>query len=133
MNRTKSCHFLKKSKYIETENDRILENISRAVALGAELIIRIPLVPGINNSEENIRATAKYIHKELHNKIVQVQLIPYRRMGVEKYDALQRPYPLDGSVETTEWEEREDDILNLVELMKEYGVPAVAGSNMSIA
>jgi pyruvate formate lyase activating enzyme len=114
-------------EYIGSKNDLILENISRTVALGAELILRIPLVPGVNNSEENIRATAEYIQKELRNKVVQVQLLPYRRLGIEKYDALQQPYPLDSSIATTEWEERDKDIQNLVEVMKEYGVPAVAG------
>lgn len=114
-------------KFTGVGNELILKNIIRTVELDRPLVIRIPVVPGHNNSEENIRASAEFIAKELGNRVQQVQLLPYRQLGTEKYMSLGLDYPMADVkyVERTEWEE---NIRRLVEIMKEYGVAAVAGT-----
>ncbi len=109
-------------------NERILQNIKRTVELGKKLVIRTPVVPGYNADEENIRATGAFIRDALGGKIVQYQLLPYRRLGIEKYDSLNLPYPMRNyePPERADWEE---NLLKLADMLKvEYGLPAAAGS-----
>ena len=109
-------------------NERILENILRTAALGKPLVIRTPVVPGYNGDEENIRRTGAFLRDRLGGRIVQYQLLPYRRMGTEKYMSIRRPYPMEAyhAPGRGEWEPA---LRRYAELLREeYGLPAVAGS-----
>ncbi len=64
--------------YTGVGNSRILANLVKTVDMGIPVVIRIPVIPGHNNGEENIRATAGFIQQELKNRVLQVQLLPYR-------------------------------------------------------
>ena len=109
-------------------NELILKNIRRTVEMGKKLVIRTPVVHGYNNDEENIRKTGEFIKNELSGKIVAYQLLPYRRMGTEKYESLRTPYPFE-DYKAPDREVWEKDLLKLAEILKtEYGLPAVAGS-----
>jgi pyruvate formate lyase activating enzyme len=117
----------KHREYTGVGNELILSNIKRTVELKKSVVIRIPVIPDHNNSEENIRATAEFIKNELGNNIIQLQLLPYRKMGTEKYASLCIPYPMDNFIppERSVWEE---NLLHLTGILKEYGIPVVAGS-----
>ena len=113
-------------------NRQILANIRRAAELGTKLVIRTPVVHGYNSGEENIRRTGAFLRDELMGDIVAWQLLPYRRMGTEKYDSLRRPYPFEDYT-APEREVWEAELLHLAELMRtEYGLPAVAGSGAKL-
>lgn len=118
---------VKHREYTGIGNELILNNIAKTVESGKPLIIRIPVVPDHNNGEENINATAKFIINEMDNRVMQVQLLPYRQLGVEKYKSLGRDYPMDYLIppERNVWEK---DIKQLAELMKSYGINTVAGT-----
>ena len=108
-------------------NTRILGNIMKTADMGLPLVIRVPVVPEHNNSEVNLRATAQFIATHLGNQVKQVQLLPYRELGLDKYEALGMAYPMTDFTppEQSVWEA---DIHHLVEVVQEYGVPAVAGT-----
>ena len=55
----------------------------------------LPLIPGINDSLENIQATAAFL-KDLGKKAERIELMPYHRLGESKYIALNKPYRLHG-------------------------------------
>jgi pyruvate formate lyase activating enzyme len=76
-------------------NRVILENIRRA-ARENHLILRIPVIPGFNDSAENISASAKFV-KELGNNVVRLELLPYHPFGIHKYGELERLYPLESA------------------------------------
>ena len=109
-------------------NERILRNIRRTVELGKKLVIRTPVVMGYNADEANIRATGEFIRDELGGKIVSYQLLPYRKMGTEKYDSLGQAYPMGGYAppERETWETELKRLSGM--LVSEYGLPASAGS-----
>lgn len=109
-------------------NELILSNIKKTVDLKKQVVIRVPVIPGHNNSIDNIRATGKFVRDALKNNILQLQLLPYRKMGTEKYDSLRMPYPMCDFTppERPLWEK---NLLELTEILKEYGIPAVAGSS----
>lgn len=79
-------------KYTGQYNDAILENLRWLSANGANIILRIPLIPSVNDSEENLRRTAAFA-REL-GTVGEIDLLPYHRLGVNKYAQLGRPYPL---------------------------------------
>ena len=73
------------------DNRLILENVKRIVDLGKEMIIRVPLLPGENDSKENINALGNFV-SELSLK--RVDLLPYHKLGVKKYERLGMEYKL---------------------------------------
>ncbi|MDR1589398.1 MAG: glycyl-radical enzyme activating protein [Oscillospiraceae bacterium] len=122
----------KHREYTGAGNERILENLRRTVQLGMKLVIRTPVVFGFNGDDENIRRTAEFIRDELGGRIIQYQLLPYRKMGTEKYDSLGIPYPMGdySPPERADWEAR---LLRLQDMLSdEYGLPAVAGSSKKL-
>ncbi len=124
--------FAEHKKITGAGNEQILKNIRRTVELGKPLVISTPIVPGYNNSIDNIRATGAFIRDELGGKILQYQLLPYRKMGTEKYATLNQPYPM-GDYEIPDRAIWEKDLLMLTELLQtEFGIPAVAGSTQKL-
>lgn len=76
-------------------NEQILLNIAIAAAMGKKLRIRVPLIPGCNDSVENIEATAKFV-SSLGSAVESLDILPYHRLGEPKWEQLERTYPLHG-------------------------------------
>lgn len=97
----------KHKQYTGVSNQRILENISRAgkEKNGYRLIIRTPLIPGVNDSEEELSAIGQFV--AALPGVCHLQLLPYHRLGTDTYRKLGIPYPLEGlsapSEEHMEW------------------------------
>lgn len=73
-------------QYVGVSNKLTLENVKNLNQLSAEVVIRIPVIGGVNNEESNIRATAKYVHENLPK--ARMELLPYHKFGTMKYEAL---------------------------------------------
>ena len=87
----------KHKEYTGRSNELMLENARKIAASGkTELSIRIPVIPGFNDTPEEIRAIAAYT-RELQN-VRRLHLLPYHRLGQDKYAGLGREY-LMGDVE----------------------------------
>jgi pyruvate formate lyase activating enzyme len=82
-----SAHF----KWTGKSNVKVLRNIKLAAASGVPVIARIPVIPGINDSKENMEATARFC---TGTGINEVNLLPYHRFGESKYAMLDRRYHL---------------------------------------
>ena len=65
------------------ENTLILENASRMATLGVPVVIRVPLIRGVNDSPENLRDTARFIRGNL--PFCPVEVLPYHDFGIGKY------------------------------------------------
>ncbi len=74
-------------------NEKILDNARRIAAGGGKLQIRVPTIPKLNADMENMRRTAEFC-KELGDAVTLVQILPYHRMGIPKYERLDRKYPV---------------------------------------
>ena len=109
-------------------NSLILKNIKKVVDENVPLIVRIPIIPGFNDTETFIDAASAFILNELGNKIQMVQLLRFRPMGEEKGDSLNMPYRMKGiNPDRTEFEEF---IKGLLKRMTDRGIPAMAGSTV---
>lgn len=71
-------------KWTSAPNEKILHNLTVLAETGAEIIIRIPLMGGINDTEENIEQTALFI-AGLAGKRKEVNLLPYHKIAQNKY------------------------------------------------
>ncbi|MCQ2452062.1 MAG: glycyl-radical enzyme activating protein [Oscillospiraceae bacterium] len=80
-------------RYTGQSNSLILDNARWLAGTGAAILFRQPLIPGVNNGEDNIRATAAFI-RSLGRDDLALQLMPYHRMGTAKYAALDLPYEM---------------------------------------
>lgn len=73
-------------------NEMILNNLKSISEHGIPITIRTPVVPGCNDSTENIAGIASLI-KDIPN-IKEYELLPYHNLGSGKYASLGRPYAL---------------------------------------
>ena len=64
-------------------NAVILENARKAAALGRETTFRIPLIPGCNDDEENVKSTARFV-ADLGDH-VKLEILSYHRLGEDKF------------------------------------------------
>ena len=78
----------KHKQFTGVENGQILENISFLTKSGRPVIIRIPVVPGFNDTVEEITAVVEFV-KSLE-AIQQIDLLPYNSAGVSKARRLGR-------------------------------------------
>ncbi|GAH31170.1 unnamed protein product, partial [marine sediment metagenome] len=103
-------------------NKLILENIENMATRYADipLIIRIPVIPGYNDSVENIMSTAKFV-RSLEG-VERIELLPYHRFGVSKYRVLLRDYPML-NLEVPD----EDHLRDLTELIRSYDIQVQIG------
>jgi pyruvate formate lyase activating enzyme len=111
-------------------NELILDNIAKTAAKGRRIVIRTPVVMGINADDENILAIARFIKEKVGAALVQYQLLPYRKMGVEKYDSLGMDYPLGNDYKPPERIDWEKNLLRLRDLVEEKtGIAVAAGTS----
>ena len=81
-------------------NKPILENLSRRNDLGKDIIIRLPLIPGWTDSDENITAEAELLSG--CPAIIRVDIIPYHDYGKIKFYQRGRAYPMEGTERLTD-------------------------------
>jgi pyruvate formate lyase activating enzyme len=73
-------------------NRTILENLRALCEHGHPIILRVPVIPGINDGVDEIRAIGA-LAADLPS-VRRVELLPYHRIGVEKYGRIARAYSL---------------------------------------
>ncbi len=95
-------HYLMDIKHIDSvkhqqftgrENTLILENAKILAKEAKHLIIRVPVIPTFNDTKEEIAAIAKYTASILPGG--EIHLLPYHRLGQDKYQSLGRTYELE--------------------------------------
>ncbi len=79
----------KHKQYTGVTNERILANIEAASKINDNIIVRVPVITGVNDSDENMSALAKFLLAK--TSITRVELLPYHKLGLEKMTALGMP------------------------------------------
>ena len=107
--------------YTGVPNDVILDNICHVYHdLQVPVIIRVPTIPGYNESEENIAATAAFVRDRLGTD-VPVHLLPYHRMGEAKNESLGHEMNLSIAIPS------DDHMNHLKQIVESYGLQAQIG------
>ena len=71
-------------------NGPILRNLARLEELGTPFVARIPMVPGVTDTPENLAAITAVLKG--HKSLVRVDLLPYSRLAGAKYAPLGRQF-----------------------------------------
>lgn len=80
-------------KWTGVGNRRIHANIAAAIYRGKDVLVRIPVIPGVNDSLDDAQAFCELFHRL---GVTRVQLLPFHQYGESKYQALGMEYVFDG-------------------------------------
>ena len=78
----------KHRQYTGVGNELILENLERLLTTGKSVWVRIPIIPTVNDTVEEIQRIKAYISS--CGKPEKIELLPYHAMGEHKYAAINR-------------------------------------------
>lgn len=106
-------------KLTGVSNELILSNLKKLNDLGQDIIIRIPVIPGLNDSEENLNAMAAFLSKL--PSVERIDLIGYHNYSQKKYLQLGRAYLLDMPAATEEY------MQDVKKLFEQYSLNAQIG------
>jgi len=76
-------------RYTGVSNANILANLTRLANSGLEFVVRIPLIPGVSDTADNLQKTCEILKA---NGVDRVELLPYNQMAGGKYKMLNRAY-----------------------------------------
>jgi pyruvate formate lyase activating enzyme len=107
-------------KYTGVSNVLILENIKRLSSWGANVIVRMPVIPGVNADEENMRLLAQFLSAK--TSVTNVHLLPFHSIGKDKYLRIRKEYEFAGSEPT-----QKGRIESLASILEHAGIHAVIG------
>jgi pyruvate formate lyase activating enzyme len=74
-------------KWTGLGNELILSNLRRLTETGARIRVRMPLIPDVNSSEDNLRQTGEFL-AQLNGAVQSFDLLPYHKLARAKYEAL---------------------------------------------
>lgn len=87
----KHTNTAKHKKFTGKANDLMLENARKIADSGmTKLVIRVPVIPGFNDRVDEIESIARFAN-ELKG-VNKIHLLPYHRLGQDKYQGLKREY-----------------------------------------
>ena len=87
-------------KFTGASNQIILENARYIASTGKEMIIRVPIIPGFNDKEDEIRKISEFVLSLVSVK--EINLLPYHELGKSKYGMLDKEYSLGEDAELSE-------------------------------
>ena len=76
----------KHRRYTGVGNERILENLGKLLDSGKRVWVRIPVVPSVNDTVEEMEGIKSFL--SLHGAPEKIELLPYHAMGEHKYAAV---------------------------------------------
>ena len=94
-------------------NELVLSNLGYLVNREKDVLVRIPLIPNVNTSEENLRDTGIYL-KSIG--ATNVQLLPYHAYGASKYETIGKTYEFQSHTPS------EAEMQHARETLESYGI-----------
>ncbi len=111
---------VKHEQFTGKRNERILENAMKVAKSGTHIIIRVPVIPTFNNTPDEIDKIARFA--ATLPGVEEIHLLPYHRLGQDKYTGLGRDYALDGIEPMSQ-----DYMRSLLEVAKRSGLKCQIG------
>ena len=108
----------KHKQYTSVSNQLILDNLRKLSTTRAHIIVRIPLIPGVNDDQENIKLSASFLAGLPY--LDGVELMPYHEIGMAKYQALGMEYKLKNTRSSTS-----QHIIEMEKILCYYHLPVL--------
>jgi pyruvate formate lyase activating enzyme len=105
---------------VGASNRLILANLQALAEAGARVLVRVPLIPGLNDDEANLVALGRYVAGLPGVKYI--KLLPYHQIGLEKYRLLGRSCLLPPTKPPSR-----ERVLELVERLSRFGLSVSGG------
>ncbi len=100
----------KHREYTGVSNDIVLTNLQNLSRLGHNIIIRIPLIPGVNDDNENIHGIGSFAASLPY--INCIEILPYHGLGIHKYQRFLKQFTLSDIQPPSR--ERISEIINML-------------------
>ncbi|GAB6085132.1 choline TMA-lyase-activating enzyme [Alkaliphilus crotonatoxidans] len=106
-------------QFTGVRNEQILENLQELLRLRYNVKIRMPLLKGVNDAREDIERAMEFLmpYKDYKN-FKGIDLLPYHKMGVNKYKQLGIEYPMEGDPSLTS-----EELDRIEGWIKKYDLP----------
>jgi pyruvate formate lyase activating enzyme len=101
-------------------NDLILKNLQRLSEQGHNIILRLPIIPGANDDDTNIRRTGEFAATLLGPN--QVDILPYHRTAADKYSRLNRTYEFSEIRPPSN-----EDVARIAQILRGFGLQVRIG------
>ncbi|RLE09390.1 glycyl-radical enzyme activating protein [Candidatus Aerophobetes bacterium] len=100
-------------------NRLILDNLKRLHDTGKDIIVRVPLIPGYNDSPHDIQSTIDYLKRV---GIKKINFLPYNKAAGSKYLYIGKSYPLERLEPHSQ-----EDLEKIVKKAQSYGLNVSVG------
>ncbi len=71
-------------------NQQIKKNLERILSSPVDVLVRMPLIPGLNDNPSTLQAVGRFLEKAKPG--VRFEILGYHKLGISKYERLGRPY-----------------------------------------
>ncbi|AOR23642.1 glycyl-radical enzyme activating protein [Clostridium taeniosporum] len=113
----------KHKKYVGASNKIILKNAKLISDLAKSMIVRVPVIPEFNCDSKSIENIAKF-SKDL-NHVKELHLLPYHRLGLNKYTCLGKKYLMKDNINTP----NEEIMLKFKKIVQKIGLKCNIGAH----
>lgn len=110
----------KHRQFTGVSNKLILKNLQVLSSHGHHIILRLPVIPGINDDDDNVRHIAAFAAALPH--LDGIDILPYHRIGLDKYSRLNMDYKLPEISSPSS-----DKIAAIAQTLREFGLPVKTG------
>jgi pyruvate formate lyase activating enzyme len=113
------------SRHVEftgVSNLLIFSNFKLILDGGTDIFVRIPIVPGFNDDQENLNATKQFLADNKRDNLKKISLLPYHRIGKAKYKKFSIPYRMNDAEQPSR--QRMDE---LKEFFSDTGIKVTIG------
>ena len=107
-------------RYTGVPNHRILENIQTLSNTNSRVIVRIPIIPGVNDDRQNLEQTGRLLASL--KTIPEVSILPYHGAAAEKYHRMKTPYHLTALIPPSD-----SHLIEIAERLERYGLLVTIG------
>ncbi|HHX66832.1 MAG: choline TMA-lyase-activating enzyme [Miniphocaeibacter sp.] len=110
---------IKHNNLTGVNNELILKNLRELLDSRFNVHVRMPMLKDINDSKEEIKAVIEFLkpYKDYEN-FKGIDLLPYHKLGVNKYNQLDMEYPIEGDPSLTD-----NELKQIESWLKEYDFP----------
>ncbi len=106
-------------RFTGVSNDLILSNLRALAERGHGIVLRVPVVPGVNDDAENIRQIGQ-LAADLALK--RVDILPYHHIAADKYARLNKVYRLDDAQAPLE-----ESLVDITQILQDFGLQVQRG------
>lgn len=122
----KCMNFAQHKSFIGVPNELILDNIRRLVNLGANVRIRVPVIPGFNDNKENFERMAEFL-LTLERPVEAIDLLPFHNFAESKYNQLDREYKYKGLPNM-----EQEEAVQFEQILKDKGLSTTIGGTEGV-